>query len=544
MASDYALPGSVNVSRHTSFWENNHDGTNSIPSQLLSGGSEIWIFIIVTLTASVLLCFSRSKTNDTLKGPWGFPILGSFPFLTHYPEMTLDYWARKYGPLYSLRLGNQIFAIVSDPSIAKDLFVTNGAVFSDRKEMFVKSQTVFAGRGVTATPYNDRWRKHRRIANIWLCQKAVDSYTKTLDFEATDMIKALYMDSKGGACHINPQTYAGRCSLNNMLTITFGFRTDSIHHPMVKEALRLSREFMNTTGPMSNLIDFVPLLQKLPTPLKLRGQALHRDLVATYGGLIKDVQRKLLAGVAVDDCLAKTMIELKEEEELDDVDMAILASAFMIGGVETTASIMQWFSALIPAYPEVQKRAQEELDRVVGRHRLPTVEDEENLPYCHAIIKEVERCHNPFWLGTPHVASEDFVYEGKLISKGTVVVLNTWTMHHDKKRWSNPDNPSEFNPDRYIDDPTLSSTSANLSDPFARDHWMFGAGRRICPGMMVAEREIWLTIARMLWAFEMIQIPEKPIDLKEYDGLSGRSPVPFEIQLKPRFEGVEKVLQL
>ena len=61
----------------------------------------------------------------------------------------------------------------------------------------------------------------------------------------------------------------------------------------------------------------------------------------------------------------------------------------MIGGVETTASIMQWFSALIPAYPDIQKRAQEELDAVVGRDRLPIVEDEPNLPYCHAIVKEV-----------------------------------------------------------------------------------------------------------------------------------------------------------
>lgn len=98
-------------------------------------------------------------------------------------------------------------------------------------------------------------------------------------------------------------------------------------------------------------------------------------------------------------------------------------------------------------------------------------------------------------------------------------------------------------PDRYLNDPLLSSASANLSDPYARDHWMFGAGRRICPGMVVAEREIWLTISRMLWAFRMEEIPGKPIDLKEYDGLSGRSPVPFEVRLSPRFEGVEGVLE-
>lgn len=106
---------------------------------------------------------------------------------------------------------------------------------------------------------------------------------------------------------------------------------------------------------------------------------------------------------------------------------------------------MQWFAALIPTYPEIQARAHAELDRVVGRGRLPTVEDEKNMPYIHAIIKvsnyfppffsvlsdsyfspqEVERCHNPFWLGTPHVNTQDFTFQGQFIPKDTVVVLNT-----------------------------------------------------------------------------------------------------------------------
>ncbi|KAF2713931.1 cytochrome P450 [Pleomassaria siparia CBS 279.74] len=476
------------------------------------------------------------------KGPWGFPLLGSFPMLTKYPEVTLDGWARKYGSLYSVRLGNQLFVIVSDPAIAKDLMVTNGVVFSDRKEMFIKSQTVFRGRGITATAYDDRWRKHRRIASIWLSQKAVDGYTTVLDFEATEMIRALYAASDQGTVPTNPQTYAGRCSLNNMATITFGLRTDSIRDPLVKQALHLSREFMNTTGPMSNLIDFMPSwMQKfLPWSIKIRGQELHTGLVDTYGGFINQIDLAMKQGEKVPDCLAKTMLENREHEDLTHLDMSILASAFMIGGVETTASIMQWFSALIPAYPDIQRKAHEELDRVVGRDRLPTIDDEGNLPYCHAIIKEVERCHNPFWLGTPHVASEDFTYSDQLIPKGTVVVLNTYSMHYSFTRW---ENPMEFNPDRYINDATLSSASANLSDPYARDHWMFGAGRRICPGMLVAEREIWLVISRMLWAFDMREVEGAKIDLKEYDGMSGRSPVPFVVQLKERFVGVGEVLK-
>lgn len=68
------------------------------------------------------------------------------------------------------------------------------------------------------------------------------------------------------------------------------------------------------------------------------------------------------------------------------------------------------------------------------------------------------------------------------------------------------------------------------------------SSRRICPGIMVAEREIWLTISRMLWAFNMYEIPGEPIDLSEYDGLSGRSPVPFRIRLEPRHPNVGKVL--
>ena len=82
---------------------------------------------------------------------------GSFPFLTRYPELTLDYWTKKFGDMYSIWLGNQLFVVVSDPKIIKDLMVTNGAVFSSRKEMFIKSQTIFKGRGITATPYNERW---------------------------------------------------------------------------------------------------------------------------------------------------------------------------------------------------------------------------------------------------------------------------------------------------------------------------------------------------------------------------------------------------
>ena len=126
----------------------------------------------------VLRDLAASKLRSRLPpGPVGLPILGQcpsvscckaavlnvvldagcFPFLMRYPELTLDRWAKKFGPLYSMWLGDQLFVVVSDPKVVKDLVVTNGAVFSSRKEMYMKSQQIFVRRGITATPYDDHW---------------------------------------------------------------------------------------------------------------------------------------------------------------------------------------------------------------------------------------------------------------------------------------------------------------------------------------------------------------------------------------------------
>lgn len=94
----------------------------------------------------------------------------------------------------------------------------------------------------------------------------------------------------------------------------------------------------NCTGPVANLVDFVSVLQKLPSPMLSRGKRLHQGLVDTYGGIIEETKQKLQRGISVDACLAKSLIEMRVEESLDDLDMAIMASAFLIGGVETVRS--------------------------------------------------------------------------------------------------------------------------------------------------------------------------------------------------------------
>ena len=80
-----------------------------------------------------------------------------YAFLRKYPERVLFKWAKQYGPLFSVFMGNQLFVVISDPQVAKDLLVTNGAIFSTRKKYFMKNQTILRGRAITASQYDDTW---------------------------------------------------------------------------------------------------------------------------------------------------------------------------------------------------------------------------------------------------------------------------------------------------------------------------------------------------------------------------------------------------
>ena len=84
------------------------------------------------------------------------PIL-RYAVLRRQPERALRAWAKSYGPLFSVWMGNQLFVVISDARIAKDLLVSNGAIFSSRKPYFIKNQTILRGRAITATPYGDTW---------------------------------------------------------------------------------------------------------------------------------------------------------------------------------------------------------------------------------------------------------------------------------------------------------------------------------------------------------------------------------------------------
>ena len=120
-----------------------------------------WSYLLYPVAAATLAYCASFCIRSNIVDKQGNPIppgpLLRYAFLRRYPEKALHRWAEKYGPLFSLFLGNQLFMVISDPQIAQDLLVTNGKIFSSRKEYFVKNQTILTGRAITATPYDATW---------------------------------------------------------------------------------------------------------------------------------------------------------------------------------------------------------------------------------------------------------------------------------------------------------------------------------------------------------------------------------------------------
>ena len=149
-------------------------------------------------------------------------------------------------------------------------------------------------------------------------------------------------------------------------------------------------------------------------------------------------------------------------------------------------------------WPEVQKKVRDEVDRVVESGRLPTMDDYENLPYVRCCIKEAMRWMPTVILGVPHAAIQEDQYEGYRIPAGATVLNNVWAIHMDPKR---SPSPRTFNPDRFAGDLRTLYESAT-GEAEKRDNFVFGAGRRLCQGIHIAERSLFLAISRLVWAFE------------------------------------------
>ncbi|CAI7607955.1 unnamed protein product [Penicillium pancosmium] len=401
-------------------------------------------------------------------GPPTLPILGNIHQMpSRDAHLQFEKWAREYGPVYSLILGTKCLVVLSSDEAVKELLDKRSGIYSDRQEMYI-GQTLCSG-------------------NLRLLMMILENRQMLFQFlkEPQDFLN-----------HIR------RYSNALTTTMVFGWRTPTYEDPKMMQLFDGFSEFaeINQTGTAA-IIDFFPFLRELPEfliPAQRKAKELHRNEKALYLSHWMKAKSDIKDNI-IKPCFSEGMYQVQQKEEFSDDQAAYISGTLLEAGSDTTSSTLYAFVQAMLLYPDVQLRAQEEIDRVVGPNRLPGMDDLPGLQYIRGCMKETLRWMPTTILGAvPHAVTQDDEYKGYLIPKGAGVLNNVWAIGMDPKRHPNP---RVFNPDRYKDDFQSFGDAAANPDPSKRDAFTFGAGRRICPGIHVAERSLFLGMAGILWAF-------------------------------------------
>lgn len=297
-------------------------------------------------------------------------------------------------------------------------------IYSSRPPSPLAQDVASAGRRQLFMPYGPRWRSVRKHSHALLNLSTSTNYQVIQDFESKVLLKELLQDPND-FMDINR-----RYSASVIMRVTYGYRIPSWDDPLIKRIYSVLDRFTEMTSPGAWAIESFPSLTWVPQALmgnwRSYGQRVFEQDSAVYVDLWNRLKKETDAGIAKD-CFTKTFyLNDPAKAGIDDLAAAYTCGGLIEAGSETTGTTLNNFMLCMVLFPEVQRRAQEELDRVVGSERLPQWEDEANLPYVRSVIKEVMRWRPVNKFGMPHATSEDDWYEGMFIPKGSVVVLNWW----------------------------------------------------------------------------------------------------------------------
>ncbi|KIW86774.1 uncharacterized protein Z519_12560 [Cladophialophora bantiana CBS 173.52] len=338
------------------------------------------------------------------------------------------------------------------------------------------------------------------------------------------------------------ERYAGAL----IMRLGYGKEIELGEDPYARDILKVVHTVERVASPGAYLVDAFPVLMHLPAWLsgtyatQQEAARLHNFEIKLFRELLLEVREKMKTGKAPK-CFSRTFLERQSEFGLSDDEGAYVIGTLFEAGAGTTAAAMMSFVLSMCHYPEWQKKVQKEVDRVVGDERLPDFSDIPQLPTVRAIAKETLRWRPVTAGGVPHELIKDDVYEGFFFPAGTNIHANQWAIHRDPEL--HPD-PETFNPDRWLL-PGYATYRETLDRfPNLQNFSAFGFGRRICPGMNIAENSLHLLIARIAWATEISKKPGVEVPLYDYAAGFNVQPKPFVFDLKARSAARKKIVDM
>ncbi|KAM3399570.1 hypothetical protein ACQJBY_004772 [Aegilops geniculata] len=462
-------------------------------------------------------------------GPWQLPVIGSLHHLFGaLPHRALRDLSRRHGPLMLLMFGaNRPVIVVSTAKAAKEMMKTHDTTFCARPLTSALKAISKHGLGIVFAPYGDHWRQMRKICFLELLSaKRIASFSSIRGEETDRFIRSI-------VATLEPVV--------NLSELLAAYLTDTTVHMI------MGGQFTEQETLLRHVDEAVGIVSGVALPDLFPSSRLARALSTTLHSA--EVFREAflaLMGHAIDDHLesrrSASSSEQVEQEDIIDVLLRVQGEGnleppltmnnikavvfdLLAGGTETTSTTLQWAMAELMRNPSIMTRAQDEVRGAFMGQNKVTEECLGELSYLQCIIKETLRLHPPGPL-VPRECREQCRILGYDVPKGTTVLVNVWAISRDPECW---DEPEEFVPERFV-------ASARDFKGNSFEFIPFGAGRRICPGMLFGLATIELALASLLFHFDW-SLPDgtlpSELDMTETMGVAARKKVPLWLRPTP-----------
>ncbi|KAJ6569170.1 cytochrome P450 [Mycena capillaripes] len=464
----------------------------------------------MAVCAVVLFRKVGTREHGLPPGPPTLPIIGNLhQFPTESPQYKFTEWARKYGGLYSLKVGPDTLIVLTDVTAVRELLDRRSAVTADRPPLHVADRAT-GGLHMAFARSTKTWKTLRKASAAVLTPQADAGRLHIQRAEATEPLLNLIHSPHSFYTDIQ------RYSISVILSILFGKRAPRYDAPEITAFFHVLHEWR--WAKWKRNCERVRNLQR-----------------KFYFGLLRETKERILREEK-NGSYMEEVLERQDELGMDDELTGYFGGALLETGSETTSSYLQSLVLALVAHPDAQRKAQEEMDRVVGDHRMPTLDDLDHMPYIHALILETHRFRPVAPLGVPHATLAAEEYQGYTIPKGAIILVNILLY----------DNAEDFVPERYL----LSEhgTKEGVDGCGLRPTFPFGFGRRVCPGIHLAQNSININVMNLVWAFNVSPDIDAdgnpvPVDILAYKKGLASTPYPFKCRIAPRTAEKVKIIE-
>ncbi|KAF8219321.1 cytochrome P450 [Tricholoma matsutake] len=499
----------------------------------------------LSFTLALYLYFKRrsDESIDRLPlppGPKKLPLIGNLLDMpSTFEWVTYHKWCKEFdSDIIHLNVAGTSLVVLDTSEATTELLERRSSIYSDRARMPMLNELMGWNFNFGFMRYGKYLRQHRRVMHQSFHPTAAMQF-RPLELKAVHgLLRRMLEDPDNLMGHLRHM--AGE----TIISIAYGVDVLPKDDPYIATAEEGVHTLLLAAVPGAFLVDTLPWLKHVPDwmPLagfKRRAKEWRKLALAMIEKPFEAGKRKLESGDVTPSFLSYSLERMNENHDIAYQEEVIKGTAgtMYAAGSDTTVSAIASCVLGLVTHPEVLKKAQAEIDAMVGLNQLPDFDDFDCLPYITAITKETLRWRDVVPIAIPHLLTADDVYKGYRLPAGTIVVPNAWAMLHDEKVYPEP---FEFKPERFMKDGEL--------DPTVRDpaHAAFGFGRRICPARYMAFSAVWIAIASLIAAFDIKKAVDENGEViepsQEYSSTLVVIPLPFKCSIKPRSRQAEALI--